>query len=547
MEYSKTLQKTQLVIWLFTAVIITLSAADAGESRQTSLKFDAVSGKNIQSAEEAINEAFIMDYLLYLPDGYDESKERFPLLLFLHGGGESGSDIEKVKTHGPPRMIEEGHDFPMIVVSPQNPETKGYWDENILVALLDHIEASYRVDTNRVYLTGLSRGGFGAWCLAIENPHRFAALVPICGAAPSPYGDWLGGMPIWVFHGARDKVIPLSESVDIVEEIQRAGGNAKLTVYPEAGHDSWTETYDNPALWEWLLKQHLANRDDIQTMSYDPPYFNPPWEGRPYPTQDNPIPSMGGFEHNVLYSKLHNRHMGFSIVLPESYNKAEAKNTHYPAIFFLHGFTGTETADFQNSRYYYEETIKGNFPEVIMVFPNGMNEGYVDNPNGELFIESHIIEELLPHVFEQYRINQECVGVVGFSMGAAGAVRYTLKYPDSFNYGVAIDGSRYYFPDDPFEGRPKDMFGTIDVFQQNTITGLLETYERKTALTGHRSAILMMTGEKRHTLARRVFDELQRNGVPSKFISSSLEHDATLYYDEHLERIIQFERQYLSR
>lgn len=262
MKRSK-LINSALVVVIQLGLMLYHSQASASEKHQLALTFDAVSAKDLKASDTAINEAFLMEYLLYLPDGYNESEDQFPLLLFLHGGGESGSDIEKVKTHGPPKMIEEGHDFPMIVVSPQNPEERGYWDENILTALLDHIEATYRVDPNRVYLTGLSRGGFGAWCLAIENPNRFAALVPICGAAPSPYGDWLGDMPIWVFHGALDPVIPPSESLDIVEEIRRGGGNIRFTLYPDAKHDSWTETYNNPQMWEWLLDQSKSKTDPV--------------------------------------------------------------------------------------------------------------------------------------------------------------------------------------------------------------------------------------------------------------------------------------------
>ncbi len=202
------------------------------------------------------NNTSTLRYLLYLPTAYATSEAAFPLLLFLHGGGESGSDIEQVKRHGPPRMIEEGHSFPMIVVSPQNPELKGFWDEDLLAELLDDLETRLRVDRKRIYLTGLSRGAYGAWRLAMEHPDRFAALVPISGAAPAPYGNWLKDMPIWVFHGAKDPVIPVAESEDIVRTIRNSGRTIHFTVYPEAGHDAWTQAYADPALWSWLLEQH---------------------------------------------------------------------------------------------------------------------------------------------------------------------------------------------------------------------------------------------------------------------------------------------------
>ncbi len=200
-------------------------------------------------------------YWLYLPDSYESSpQDKFPLLLFLHGGGEGGSDLEKVKKHGPPKLIASGNSLPMIVVSPQNPSETQFWDDQQLVRLLDEVESSHRVDSNRVYLTGLSRGGFGAWQLAIQNPDRFAALIPICGGGAVPYVKKINLVPTWVFHGQQDTAIPLSESQRMVDALRSAGGNVKLTIYPDAGHDAWTQTYANPEVFEWLLLQ----RRDIQ-------------------------------------------------------------------------------------------------------------------------------------------------------------------------------------------------------------------------------------------------------------------------------------------
>lgn len=199
-------------------------------------------------------------YLLYLPDDYaSAAQERFPLLLFLHGGGEGGADLEKVKQHGPPKLIEDGESFPMLVVSPQNPSLTQFWDDQKLIRLLDEIEGSHRVDPNRVYLSGLSRGGYGAWRLAIQNPDRFAALIPISGGGPLPYVNKIKAVPTWVFHGGQDPVIPLSESERMVDALREAGGNVQLTVYPESGHDAWTQTYSNPEVFEWLLAQKKSS------------------------------------------------------------------------------------------------------------------------------------------------------------------------------------------------------------------------------------------------------------------------------------------------
>jgi predicted peptidase len=194
-----------------------------------------------------------LGYLLFLPEDYGKTDKAWPLILFLHGAGESGNDLAKVKAHGPPKIVETKKDFPFIVVSPQSP--KRGWQPDALLALLDEVVSKYKVDQDRVYLTGLSMGGFGTWALAAAHPDRFAAIVPICGGGDPKTAERLKGLPMWVFHGAKDNVVPLARSEAMVNAVKAAGGNPKFTVYPEAGHDSWTKTYDNPELYQWLLEQ----------------------------------------------------------------------------------------------------------------------------------------------------------------------------------------------------------------------------------------------------------------------------------------------------
>jgi predicted peptidase len=197
-----------------------------------------------------------LQYLLYLPDAYEANTESdFPLLLFLHGGGESGKDLDKVKTHGPPSMIEEGHKFPFLVLTPQNPHPRKLWNETALIALLDQVEKEYRVDNSRVWIAGLSRGGYGAWRLAIQYPDRFAALVAICGETPDHYAGWLGQMPIWVFHGEKDRTISIRESDEMVAALRKNGNPVRYTKYPDAGHNAWDQAFSNPELYDWLLEQ----------------------------------------------------------------------------------------------------------------------------------------------------------------------------------------------------------------------------------------------------------------------------------------------------
>jgi predicted peptidase len=194
-----------------------------------------------------------MGYLLALPKDYD-SQESWPLVLFLHGSGERGDDLELVKKHGPPKLFSQGRDFPFIALSPQCPQER-WWEPIELTALLDQIVKTHKVDEDRIYVTGLSMGGFGTWRLAAYSPDRFAAIAPICGGGEVYWTRQFAHVPTWVFHGAKDTSVPLERSEEMVEALKERGGEPRFTVYPDAAHDSWTETYDNPEFYEWLLAQ----------------------------------------------------------------------------------------------------------------------------------------------------------------------------------------------------------------------------------------------------------------------------------------------------
>jgi len=181
-----------------------------------------------------------LSYLLYLPKDY-EQQESWPLLLFLHGSGERGDDLELVKKHGPPKLIAAGKDFPFIIVSPQCPKDRR-WEPIELIALLNDLSNKYKVDADRIYVTGLSMGGFGTWQLASFAPDRLAAIAPISGGGEKYWVKQFAYLPVWAFHGAKDTGVPLERSQVMVDELKKNGGNPKLTIYPEAGHDSWTET-----------------------------------------------------------------------------------------------------------------------------------------------------------------------------------------------------------------------------------------------------------------------------------------------------------------
>ncbi|MBA2117503.1 carboxylesterase family protein [Bremerella alba] len=239
MKLSRVFCLSLLLLFPFT---VGLQAAEEKPATQSEESFDLPDGKE-------------MDFLLYLPKGY-EQQPKWPLVLFLHGAGERGDDLSLVRKHGPPKLIEKGKEFPFIVVSPQCPKDT-WWVTEDVVALVKHIMQIHNVDKNRVYVTGLSMGGRGTWQVAGAMPNEVAAIAPICGPSDVSVVDKIAHLPIWVFHGAKDTAVKISNSEEMVKLLKEKGNAAKFTIYPEAHHDSWTETYDNEQLYDWLLSHEL--------------------------------------------------------------------------------------------------------------------------------------------------------------------------------------------------------------------------------------------------------------------------------------------------
>lgn len=208
-----------------------------------------------EAQQTAQKYTFTMDYLLSLPDGYNnDTTQHWPLVLFLHGSGERGTDVEKVKTHGPPKLVAAGRKFPFILVSPQAAPGFG-WEVDNLYHLLQDIKKTYRVDDSRIYLTGLSMGGFGTWALAMKHPEEFAAIIPICGGGDTADAWQLRHIPIWCFHGALDKNVPVAQDSQMIRAAKEYNPDVKFTVYPDLEHNSWERTYNNDSVYQWMLAQ----------------------------------------------------------------------------------------------------------------------------------------------------------------------------------------------------------------------------------------------------------------------------------------------------
>jgi predicted peptidase len=205
-----------------------------------------------------------LHYLLALPADYDQQPDKkWPLVLFLHGAGERGSDLEKVKVHGPPKQVAAGKSLPFVVVSPQCP-TGERWTPYALAKLVDAVAEKHRVDRQRLYVTGLSMGGAGTWSLLAEYPEKFAAAISICGRGDLEAAERIAKTPVRVFVGAKDRERTVANCFAMTAALKQAGGDAELKLYPDLPHDCWTVTYDDPEVWQWLLSHSRPAKEAAQ-------------------------------------------------------------------------------------------------------------------------------------------------------------------------------------------------------------------------------------------------------------------------------------------
>jgi len=195
-------------------------------------------------------------YLAYLPDGYDKNDAKaWPLIIYLHGSSCKGNNLEKLKKYGPPFYLDRGMNVDAIVISPQCPSNKnwtyGTWFESFYKELKD----KYNIDPSRVYLTGMSLGGFGTWDIASRYPDYFAAIMPLCGGGQTRMVETLKDIPTWVFHGEVDRKVSLSRSVQMVDALQELGSKPKFSILKGQGHGI-QKVYSDQNIYKWLLSQH---------------------------------------------------------------------------------------------------------------------------------------------------------------------------------------------------------------------------------------------------------------------------------------------------
>lgn len=206
------------------------------------------------------------NYVLYLPEGYDpgETETKWPVIYFFHGIGEIGSDLSVLLPYGPLRYLNNGGKLDAIVIAPQCPVNSHWADTNTevekLVEFVPEMTAKYNIDTDRMYLTGLSMGGRCTWKLALAMPDTFAAIAVVCGRTNTYEFDTIQNMPVWMFHGAQDATVSFDNVNKILTELAANDHRYyKVTVFPHQGHEIWNFVYDRQDVYDWLLNQSLHN------------------------------------------------------------------------------------------------------------------------------------------------------------------------------------------------------------------------------------------------------------------------------------------------
>lgn len=214
-----------------------------------------------------------LNYRIHLPSKPDPAA-KYPLVLFLHGAGERGGDNKRQMVHGTAAILDYTikSNCPAIIVAPQCPDGKQWvdtpWSDlshtmpespsepmRLTIELLQQIIKEQPVDAKRVYVTGLSMGGFGAWDILQRKPGLFAAAIPICGGGDTALAKQIAGVPVWAFHGGADGSVKTKRSRDMIDALKNAGGKPLYTEYDGVGHDSWTRTYADSKVMNWLFDQ----------------------------------------------------------------------------------------------------------------------------------------------------------------------------------------------------------------------------------------------------------------------------------------------------
>jgi len=197
-------------------------------------------------------------HLTYLPKSYNTDTSKYPLVFYLHGGSQKGNNLEKLKIYGLPYLVDQGKEFDFIMVAPQCPEGKYWSTENWFDSLYNEVTSNYRIDKSRVYVTGISMGGYGTYITALDHPEKIAAIVPLCGGINDNDTTricTLKDIPILTYHGTADDEISIQETERIAESLKKCNGNIIFHRLTGKGHGIQYLYETEPWIYEWLLMQ----------------------------------------------------------------------------------------------------------------------------------------------------------------------------------------------------------------------------------------------------------------------------------------------------
>ncbi len=240
--------------WLTTTLAAGACAALPGAAAPAPSAMPAPGREQTETFTGMVTKQVALRYLVWMPDPATKPAAGWPLMIFLHGSGERGRSLAKVKAHGPPMYAAAGRRFPFVLVAPQADEGDS-WHSDAIEALRADLVGRLPIDPDRVLITGMSMGGYGSWNYAVAYPEQLAAVAPVCGIGNVERAARVAPVPVWAFHGARDPVVPIAADREMVDAVREAGGQVKFTVYADVGHNAWDRAYADPALYAWLLAQ----------------------------------------------------------------------------------------------------------------------------------------------------------------------------------------------------------------------------------------------------------------------------------------------------
>ena len=395
-----------------------------------------------QETPEESNLEKINYYVFQPSDESAKTDEGFPLLLFLHGSGECGDNLKVLKNYGPVKICsdpERAANWKFFTVAPQCPAGSSWFPSQLRI-LLDKICDEYPIDRSRIYVTGLSMGGFGTWAMLAEYPEIIAAAAPVCGGGELAQASKMVNTPVWAFHGEEDEVVSCDRSRNMIAELRKCGAkDAHITTYPGVEHDSWTRAYDTPELYEWLLSKQLGKSSPTVPKGANTSIFPPEepdeiCEPGKLARQSVELPSVNrARDGSVTLDESKTQKMKFWAFIPS--DESAKENERFPLMLFLHGSgeRGSKLNDLK--RYgppmYLSRPEQAKKWKFLTIAPQCPKNSTWKPDQLKVFIDK---------ICEKYPVDKDRIYVTGVSMGGYGAWRLLEFYPEIFAAAAPVCG-----------------------------------------------------------------------------------------------------------